>query len=323
MDAVFEFLNEISGGDSTLVVSLFVFLSAAALAFGVMVAIQVRVAVKRRAAGIGTAENKLSDDDPRSLRYASRIATQRLLDYTSKHYSGENAGDVKALRRRLIQAGYLDARAPALFFLARAVAAVVLAVLAFLAAPYVLRDDSAVFWPMVLGGGILGYFGPTVYLSRIISVRTAEHRTGFPDFMDLLVVCADAGLSMEAALDRVGRELADSYRSLSANIHMATLEMRAGRTLSETLDHLADRLGLEEARSFATLLQQSEKLGSSLTEALRVYSDDMRHKRMSRAEEKAYSLPAKLSVPLTLCVFPVVIIVILLPVYVRLKVGAY
>ena len=179
------------------------------------------------------------------------------------------------------------------------------------------------YWPMVLVGGIFGYFAPSLYLSRVISVRQVEHRTGFPDFMDLLVVCADAGLSMEAALDRVGRELADSYRSLSANVHMATLEMRAGRTLGETLDHLADRLGLEEARSFATLLQQSEKLGSSLTEALRVYSDDMRHKRMSRAEEKAYSLPAKLSVPLTLCVFPVVIIVILLPVYVRLKLGAY
>jgi tight adherence protein C len=322
MDAVFEFLNEISGGDSTLVVSAFVFLSAAALAFGVMAVVQVRVAVKRRAAGIGT-NNKPGDDDPRSLRYASKIATQRLLDYTSKHYSGENAGDVKALRRRLIQAGYLDSRAPALFFLARAVVAVVMAALAFLAAPYVLRDDSGMFWPMVLAGGIFGYFAPSFYLSRTIAVRTAEHRTGFPDFMDLLVVCADAGLSMEAALDRVGRELADSYRSLSANIHMATLEMRAGRTLSETLDHLADRLGLEEARSFATLLQQSEKLGSSLTEALRVYSDDMRHKRMSRAEEKAYSLPAKLSVPLTLCVFPVVIIVILLPVFVRLKVGNY
>jgi len=195
--------------------------------------------------------------------------------------------------------------------------------LAFFAAPYILRDDSNMFWPMMLAGGILGYFAPSIYLSRVISARQVEHRTGFPDFMDLLVVCADAGLSMEAALDRVGRELSDSYRSLSANIHMATLEMRAGRTLSETLDHLADRLGLEEARSFATLLQQSEKLGSSLTEALRVYSDDMRHKRMSRAEEKAYSLPAKLSVPLTLCVFPVVIIVILLPVYVRLKVGAY
>jgi tight adherence protein C len=198
-----------------------------------------------------------------------------------------------------------------------------LAVLAFLAAPYILRDDSGMFWPTVLVGGIFGYFVPSLFLSRIIAVRTAEHRTGFPDFMDLLVVCADAGLSMEAALDRVGRELADSYRSLSANIHMATLEMRAGRTLSETLDHLADRLGLEEARSFATLLQQSEKLGSSLTEALRVYSDDMRHKRMSRAEEKAYSLPAKLAVPMMLCIFPVLFVVILLPVIVRLTLGNY
>ena len=201
--------------------------------------------------------------------------------------------------------------------------AIALASLVFVLAPMMLKPESPAFWPLMLASGIFGYFGPSVYLSRRIAGRQVEHRAGFPDFMDLLVVCADAGLSMEAALDRVGRELADSYRSLSANIHMATLEMRAGRTLSETLDHLADRLGLEEARSFATLLQQSEKLGSSLTEALRVYSDDMRHKRLSRAEEKAYSLPAKLSVPLTLCVFPVVIIVIMLPVYVKLKLGAY
>ena len=324
MDELFEFMSQISAGDgSTLMVSAFVFLSAAALAFGVMAVINVRLAVKRRASEIGTGEANKKTDDPRSLRHASKLATQRLIEYTSKHYSGENAGDVKELRRRLIQAGYLDPRAPAMFFLARAVAAILFAAKAFFGAPYLVADGSGAFWPMVLAGGISGYFAPSVFLSRIISKRQVEHRAGFPDFMDLLVVCADAGLSMEAALDRVGRELADSYRSLSANIHMATLEMRAGRTLSETLDHLADRLGLEEARSFATLLQQSEKLGSSLTEALRVYSDDMRHKRMSRAEEKAYSLPAKLSVPLTLCVFPVVIIVILLPVYVRLKVGAY
>src|SRR5207247_11289367 len=130
---------------------------------------------------------------------------------------------------------------------------------------------------------------------------------------------AISGLSMEAALDRVGRELSDSYPSLSANSYMTTLELRAGRTLGEALEHFGDRLGLEEARSFATLLQQSEELGSSMTDALRVYSDDMRHQRLSRAEEKAYSLPAKLSVPLTLCVFPVVIIVIMLQVFVRFK----
>ena len=324
MDAVFEFMAGMSGGDgSTMMVSAFVFLSAAALAFGLMAVANVRFAVKRRAAGISSGVAKSSDEDPRSLRYASRIAAQRLIAYTAKNYSTENAGETKELRRRLLQAGFLDSRAAALFFLARAAGAIAFGIVAFLLAPFLLHQESNMFWPMMLVGGIFGYFMPNVYLSRRIAGRQVEHRAGFPDFMDLLVVCADAGLSMEAALDRVGRELADSYRSLSANIHMATLEMRAGRTLSETLDHLADRLGLEEARSFATLLQQSEKLGSSLTEALRVYSDDMRHKRLSRAEEKAYSLPAKLSVPLTLCVFPVVIIVIMLPVYVKLKLGAY
>ena len=322
MDAFFEFMNGLSGGNnSTVMVSAFVFLSAAALAFVFMAVAQVRFAVKRRAAEISTGPSNTTGD-PRSLRYASKVAAQRLIDYTAKHYSTENKGETKELRRRLLQAGFLDTRAPVLFFLARAIAAVVLALGAFLLMPMLLKPESPM-WPSLWIGGLAGYFAPSVYLSRRIAGRQVEHRTGFPDFMDLLVVCADAGLSMEAALDRVGRELADSYRSLSGNIHMATLEMRAGRTLSETLDHLADRLGLEEARSFATLLQQSEKLGSSLTEALRVYSDDMRHKRLSRAEEKAYSLPAKLSVPLTLCVFPVVIIVIMLPVYVKLKLGTY
>jgi tight adherence protein C len=325
MDALFELINGLIGGDnSTLMVSAFVFLSAAALAFGIMAVAQVRFAVKRRASEISSGVTGAADEDPSSLRYASKVAAQRLIDYTTRHYSAEkNTGETKELRRRMIQGGFLDPRAPALFFLARAVVAVVLGVAAFFVMPMVLQPGSAMLWPSVFVGGILGYFGPNIYLNRRIATRQVEHRAGFPDFMDLLVVCADAGLSMEASLDRVGRELADSYRSLSANLHMATLEMRAGRTLSETLDHLADRLGLEEARSFATLLQQSEKLGSSLTEALRVYSDDMRHKRLSRAEEKAYSLPAKLSVPLTICVFPVVIIVILLPVYVKLKMGAY
>jgi tight adherence protein C len=174
-----------------------------------------------------------------------------------------------------------------------------------------------------MAAGLLGYVAPSVYLDRRISARRNEHRAGFPDLMDLLVVCADSGLSMEAALERVGRELGESYPSLCANLHMANLEIRAGRTMTEALDHLGDRLGLEEARSFATLIQQSAELGSSITDALRVYSDDMRHKRLSRAEEKAYSLPAKLTIPMMLCIFPVLFVVILLPVIVRLSVGHY
>ena len=153
--------------------------------------------------------------------------------------------------------------------------------------------------------------------SVMVLVRAALERSGYP------VVCADSGLSMEAALERVGRELGDSYPSLSTNLHMTNLEIRAGGTMTEALEHLGDRLGLDEARSLATLIQQSSELGSSITDALRVYSDDMRHKRLSLAEEKAYSLPAKLSVPMMVCIFPVLFVVILLPVIVRLYTGHY
>jgi tight adherence protein C len=302
-----------------LMMSVLVFAATATLAFGIMATVRVRSDVKRRAAGLSVDAGQAGETGPRSLRHASIQATQRLIDYTNRHFSPSAEGDLRRLRRRLIQAGFLDPRAGAFYFLARLVMAMVVTGLAFLLAPVLLSGNSQMFWPLIWFAAIGGYMSPSMYLSRRIAKRRNEHRAGFPDFMDLLVVCADAGLAMEAALDRVGRELADSYPSLSSNLYMTTLEMRAGRTMSEALEQLADRLGLEEARSFATLLQQSEELGSSLTEALRVYSDDMRHKRMSIAEEKAYSLPAKLSVPLILCIFPVIIIVIMLPVYVQFK----
>jgi tight adherence protein C len=317
MDTLFNLLP--IADNPTLLMSVLVFAAASTVAFGVMATVRVRGDVRRRAAGIGIEVVASGDSGSRSLRHASVKATQQLIDYTNKYFSPTGDGELKRVRRLLIQAGFLDPRAGAFFFLARVVMAALMTVGAFMLAPYVLSGESDWFWPFVWGGGLVGYLAPKVYVDRRISKRQNEHRAGFPDFMDLLVVCADAGLSMEAALDRVGRELADSYPSLSSNIYMTTLEIRAGRTMSEALDHFADRLGLPEARSFATLLQQSEELGSSLTEALRVYSDDMRHKRMSIAEEKAYALPAKLSVPLIMCIFPVIIIVIMLPVYVRFK----
>src|SRR6185503_13865902 len=217
--------------------------------------------------------------------------------------------------------GIYDPRAVGFFFLGRTVLGVALALLIFFFIP--LEQGGPAFWMWTLCGGVLGYMLPSIYIDKRVKARKAEHQAGFPDFMDLLVVCADAGLAMEAALERVGRELSDSYPSLTANIHMTNLEIRAGRTMSEALEHFGDRLGIEEARSFATLIQQSTELGSSITDALRVYSDDMRHKRLSRAEEKAYSLPAKLSVTMMICIFPVLFVVILLPVFVRLHLGNY
>ena len=324
MDAILDFLLALSGGHPALLLGFFVFFAVATPAFGVMAFLRVRGSVKRRAAEVLTDGSGRRLDNKNSLRFASLKAAQKLLDYTVRYYSTADGGNMKLLRSKLVQAGFLNPSSAGFFFVARTGLAVGLAIAAFIALPIIDPDITGNSrWMWIAMSGLLGYFGPSFYLNRRIATRRNEHRAGFPDFMDLLVVCAEAGLSIEAALDRVGRELADSYRSLSANIHMATLEIRAGRTLAEALEHLGDRLGLEEARAFATLLQQSSELGSSLTDALRVYSDEMRHKRLSRAEEKAYSLPSKLSVPLILCIFPVLIIVTLLPAYIRVKYGTY
>jgi tight adherence protein C len=305
-------------GDSTMV-GVLVFLAAGTLAFCIMALIRVKSSVKRRTADLGAGEGQVAGS--RSLRHSSMKAAARVIEYTQKHYANGGNEETKVLRRRLMRAGYYDPKAVAYFFLCRTMLAVALGAGVFFFAPT--APGSAVLWLLMGLGGIVGYLGPSLYIDNRIKARQNEHQSGFPDFLDLLVVCADAGLSMEASLDRVGRELGDSYPSLTANIHMANLEIRAGRTMSDALEHLGDRLGLEEARSFATLIQQSEELGSSITEALRVYSDDMRHKRLSRAEEKAYSLPAKLSVPMMICIFPVLFVVILLPVFVRLHAGSY
>jgi tight adherence protein C len=320
METLLDIIQSYNGGTDLVVLAL-VFIPTATIAFFIMRAIRVRGTVKRRAAGIVSGEELLSAGGSHSLRHSGVKVAQRLLERTTKHYSSMDDKNMKMLRQRLVQAGIFDARAVGFFFLLRVVLAVGLAALAFALAP--LTGYAGLQWPLVGCLGIFGYLAPSLVLDRMIAARRGEYRAGFPDMMDLLVVCADAGLGMSAAFERVGRELGESYPNLSANIHMANLEVRAGRTMAEALEHFGDRLGLAEVRSFATLIQQSAELGSSITDALRVYSEDMRHKRLSVAEEKAYALPAKLSMPLMICIFPVLFVVILLPVFVRLKMGAY
>jgi tight adherence protein C len=319
MDMVLSVFGSLFSDSNTMFMALLVFLAAGTLAFSLMVAVRVRGAVRKRTSRIMNAEERHG----RSLQNSSAKAVTKLLEYTTKHYSTANEDNMKVLRRRLVQAGIYDPRGVAYFFIGRTALAIGLAIAMFIFFPLVKQTSSSMLWLMAIAGGLAGYVGPSMYIDRRISARKLEHRTGFPDFMDLLVVCADSGLSMEASLERVGRELGQSYPSLSANIHLTNLEIRAGRPLKDALEHFADRLALEEARAFATLINQSIDLGSSITDAMRVYSDDMRHKRLSRAEEKAYALPAKLAVPMMVCIFPVLFVVILLPVIVRLHVGHY
>ena len=164
----------------------------------------------------------------------------------------------------------------------------------------------------------IGYMLPRAIVSVRRDKLFEEHRQGFPDFLDLLVICVEAGISVDASMDRIARDLARDYPSLARNLSFMALEVRAGKSTRESLDNLGMRLGIPEAKAFATLLRQSEELGTSLVQSLRVYSEEMRQKRLSRAEEKASSLPAKLVIPLGFFIFPVVLGVTLLPVAIKL-----
>ena len=260
---------------------------------------------------------------PDSAAKRNREAVQeKALKTAQEFYARSDPENVARLRLKLIQAGYLEPRAVGWYFLIRfaAFAGVALAAL-FVSLLYGQDASSFNRWSFVIGSGAFGYFAPGFVLNQKIRARMVEYRNGFPDFMDLMIVCSDAGMSMEAGIERVSRELMSTYPSLGENLRLVSIELRAGRGLDDALRSLGDRLSLDEVRSFATLLQQSKELGTSLSGALRVFSDEMRHKRMSLAEEKAHALPAKMSVPVTVCILPVVLMIAIIPIVVKISVG--
>ena len=164
-----------------------------------------------------------------------------------------------------------------------------------------------------------GYILPRSLLSIQRDRLLDEYRTGFPDFLDMQIVCIGAGASIESSLERACSYTSADYPSLARNLGLVTLELRAGKSLGEALNNLADRLSIPEARSYAAIIQQSEEFGTSLSASLRVYSEEMRKARLSRAEEKANALPVKLVLPLTVFIFPSVLGVTVVPVVLRLQ----
>jgi len=196
LDTLLDMLAS-DGVGAKLAVMALVFIPAAALAFIVMAMLQVRGAVRRRAAGISR-EVLDSPDGDGSLRSSGAKAAQKLIERTTKHYASMDGKNLKMLRQRLTQAGIFDPRAVGFFFLARGFLAVGLGCLAFILVPtFGLKEGLQ--WPLAGVCGLFGYLAPSLILDRIVASRRQEYRSGFPDMMDLLVVCADAGLGMAAA----------------------------------------------------------------------------------------------------------------------------
>jgi tight adherence protein C len=253
----------------------------------------------------------------------SDVVRDKAVKRAQEFYAKSDPENVARLRMKLIQAGYMEPRAVGMFFIIRFSALVGGALGAFVLNQLMASADATMAsrWAFIILSGVAGYFLPSLVLTQKTREKMREYRNGFPDFMDLMIVCSDAGMSMEAGIERVSKELARTYPALSQNLQLVSLELRAGRSLDDALKALADRLSLDEVRSFATLLQQSKELGTSLSGALRVFSDEMRHKRMSLAEEKAHALPAKMSVPVTVCILPVVLMIAIIPIIVKMTGG--
>ncbi len=223
------------------------------------------------------------------------------------------------LRRDLLRAGYFRSYAVNYYILARLAAVLALPILAYVLAE-LLRPDmpSSLKIGLVSGAALVAMAGPDAYLARRRRRLALRYRQIFPDLLDLLVICIDAGLGLEAAFDRVRGEMFKQSRELGNNLQMMGAEMRAGRSTIEALESFADRLGLEEASSFIIMLRQSLELGSDIGEALRIFSEDMRDRRLLRAEEVANKLSVKMILPLGLLIFPVVLLVVMLPVVIKL-----
>lgn len=258
--------------------------------------------------------------DRRSLRHQKMAGASRLLSAVATNFVPVNEASVSMVRKNLNAAGFFNPGAMAWYYFIRVALAIILPASVMIADRILVFDvDTSRFLAFLIGATVAGLMAPSLFISRRIKALQQQCRDGFPDFMDLMVVCAEAGISVDQAIGRVGSELTQTYPYLGICLHLATLELRAGRPLTDAFNTMAQRMGIEEAHNLGSLLQQSEELGTSLSGALRVYSEEMRDKRMSRAEEKAAALPAKMSVPLTAFVFPVILVVILLPVYVRVS----
>ena len=224
----------------------------------------------------------------------------------------------EAVRQKLVAAGFSAPYAPRLYTLVRLVSVIALPLL--LLGFYWLTGSSpstmTLYFTLTVAA-LLGLYLPVVFIAARADRREREIINGFPDALDLMLVCVEAGLGLDSAFARVGMEMTASHPRLAEQFGAVVLELRAGRGHEDALRRMADRAGADEIRAFATLLIQSTKLGSSIAQTLRIYASEMRERRRMRAEEKAHRLPVLLSMPLVGCMLPVMIGVLMLPAAIR------
>jgi tight adherence protein C len=222
--------------------------------------------------------------------------------------------EASPLRIRFMNAGLRGASAPTVYFATKTVLAIGLPALWFVGLTiFAVRMQPQLLMASLVLAGAVGYYAPNIVLGVAINRRKREIFENFPDAIDLMTVCVEAGLGLDAAMVRVAGEMEMTSLPLASELHLVTLELRAGATKEKALRNLALRAGVDEVDALVAMLIQADRFGTSIADSLRVHADTLRTKRRLRAEEAAAKIPIKLLFPLIFCIFPSMLLVLLGP----------
>ena len=222
--------------------------------------------------------------------------------------------DLSQMQKALFNVGYRSGSAVLIFFGIKIFCALLLPLVFSFLKIFIHRPIPTTFILFIfILLAMIGFYLPSIWLRIKTNRRKEEIKDGFPDMLDLLVVCVEAGMGLDSALVRVGDEMELGNKAISDEFRLLNTQMRLGKARQDALRSLASRVNLDDVKNLVTVLVQTEKFGTSVGQALRTHSDFMRVERQQRAEEKAVKLPVKLLIPLIFCIFPSLFIVILGP----------
>ena len=213
----------------------------------------------------------------------------------------------------LSQAGYREPQSVSNYYGARLLLALLFGIVAVFSALYFRPQSQPLVILAGLIGVVIGAYVPKFWVSRRIARKKEDVRRAVPNLLDLMVVCVEAGLSLQATIQRIAEESQDTHRGLSDELQLVNREILIGKSRGEAFRNLARRTGVEELRSLSAMLIQADKLGVSIADSLRVLADSVRTKRAQRAEEAAHKMAVKLVFPLVLLIFPELLVIILGP----------
>jgi len=300
--------------DPLVLISLLVFLGVLVMGWGAWSYMQSQERVKDwsiRAKGQSLSQSSSKKNDK---KVSLKDQGMKLLERLGQVNKPKDQAVTTRLRASLATAGYRSPRAIVVFLGTRIFLAILLGLTFLIFGSEVMQGKDPMFFPMVLVGVMMvGFYGPQLWLSSAITKRKERLVNGFPDALDLMVVCVEAGLGLDQAIARVGQEVKQGHPDLGDEFILLNLELRAGLSREQGLRNLVNRTDLDDIRSLVALLIQTDRFGTSIGQALRVHSDSMRLKRRLKAEERGAQLPVKLMIPLILFIFPALMVVIIGP----------